>query len=144
MKRLLPYTLAAIALAVPSLLLASVLIEDEEDQLESIVTGVEDQGLGPVIDHGAFDQGGLVISAGDEVHRFDELGRDDARALLDELTGIDRASRVRLRQQQVTVRDDTATAVLNVELDGDTYVALRLRMVNDGEAWRVERVRVMS
>ena len=62
MKRFLPYALVAVALVVPSALLASVLLGSEEDELESIVSGLEDEGLGPVIDHGAFAHGGLVVS----------------------------------------------------------------------------------
>jgi hypothetical protein len=145
MKRLLPYALIAVALAVPSALLAAVLHQSEEDQLESLVAAVEDEGLGPLVDNGAFDsQSGLEISAGSELHAFNESGQREARELLDELTGIDSARRVVLRQRQVTVRDGAATAVLNVELDGGTYVALRLHLVDDAGQWRVERVRVMS
>lgn len=144
MKRFLPYILVAVALAVPSALLASMLIETDEDQLDAIVSGIERDGLAPVIDHGAFDEGGLEVSAGSQLHRFAEGDREAARALLEELTGIDEARDVRLRQREVTVRDDAATAVLNVELDGHSWVALRLQMVKDGSAWRVERVRVMG
>ena len=144
MKRALPYVLVVVALAVLSALLASALVDSDEDRLDAIVTGIESEGLGPVIDNGAFATGGLEVSAGSELHRFDEGGREAARQLLDELTGIDRASEVRLRQREVTLQDGGATAVLNVELDGRSWVALRIQMVKDGADWRVERVRVMS
>jgi hypothetical protein len=51
---------------------------------------------------------------------------------------------VELRQQQVTVTDDRATAILNVEVDDGDYVALRLELSNRDGQWLVERIRVMG
>jgi hypothetical protein len=142
MQRAVLYVIIAIVVAVPGALLASVLVETEEDQVQSIVDGLEQERLSSVIDHGSFEAG-LVVSVGSEDHTFEEADREAARELLDELTGIGSADRVRVHQRQVTVDEGSAEAVLNLEIDNG-FVALRLRMVNSSGEWLVESVRVMS
>lgn len=144
MRRLVTWSVAVLLVLVPSVLLARVLFESEEDQLGSLVTAIEDARSGALLDTADFGGGGLVISAGAESQRFDEGGRARAREMLEAATGLDAADRVRLRQQQVTVREDRATAILNVEVDDGDYVALRLELANRGGQWLVERIRVMG
>jgi hypothetical protein len=144
MRRLVTWSVAILLVLVPSVLLARVLFESEEDQLGSLVTAIEMDRSGALLDTADFGGAGLVISAGSESQRFSESGRARAREMLEAATGLDAADRVRLRQQQVTVRDDRATAILNVEVDDGDYVALRLELSNRDGQWLVERIRVMG
>jgi hypothetical protein len=144
MRRLVTFSIATLIVLVPAVLLARVLFESPEDQLGSIVTSIESQRSGALLDTADFGGAGLVISAGAESRRFDEGGRAGAREMLEAATGLDAADRVRLRQQQVTVSEDRATAILNVEVDEGDYVALRLELSNRDGQWLVERIRIMG
>jgi hypothetical protein len=144
MRRLVTYSIASLVVLVPAVLLALTLYESEEDQLGSLVTSIEDGRSGALLDTADFGGAGLVISAGATSRRFDEGGRAGARAMLEAATGLDAAARVQLRQRQVTVSDDRATAILNVEVDDGAYVALRLDLSNRDGQWLVERIRVMG
>jgi hypothetical protein len=144
MNRIFIYSLVVVIVTIPAVLLARTLIDTEEDQLQRIIDGVEDERVGALIDAAGFESGGLVVSAGESTQRFAGNEREAARSMLEEVTGIDSADRVRLRQQQVTVREENATAVLNVELGDGSYVALRLNLSRQGDQWRVERIRVMG
>jgi len=144
MNRLIAYSAAVLAVTIPAVLLARTLIQTDEDGLERIVSNIEQERSNALLDVAAFDQGGLVISAGTTSRRFDAAGVEDARALLEQATGIDSAGRVRLRQQQVRVNDERATALLNVEVGDGSYVGLRLNLtLHDGE-WLVDQIRVMG
>lgn len=144
MRRLVTYSIAILLVLVPSVLLATVLFESEEDQLGSLVTSIERGRSGALLDTADFAGEGLVISAGSESRRFAEGSRAGAREMLEAATGLDAADRVRLRQQQVTVNADRATAILNVEVGEGDYVALRLELSNRDGQWLVERIRVMG
>ena len=144
MNRLIAYSVAVLAVTIPAALLARTLIETEEDDLERIVFGIEQERTNALLEAAAFDCGGLVISTGSTSRRFDGAGLEEARALLEEATGLDSADHIRLRQRQVTVNDARATAVLNVELDGGSYIALRVSMMRYEGEWLVEHIRVMG
>lgn len=141
MNRIITYAALLIAITVPAVLLARTLINTDEDQMEAILAGLEDRSFDSLLDSAAE---GLVISAGERAQRFDSADREAARAALEEETGIESASRVSLRQRQITVRDQAATAVLNVEVDEGSYVALRINMTRQDDRWVVERIRVMG
>lgn len=144
MNRLIAYSVAVLAVTIPAALLARTLIETEEDDLERIVSGIEQERSGALLDAAAFDRGGLVISTRSTSQRFGGTGLEEARALLETATGLDSADNIRLRQRQVTVNDASATAVLNVELDEGSFVALRVSMMRYEGEWFVEHIRVMG
>jgi hypothetical protein len=144
MHRIALYAAAAVAVIVPAVLVGSALWASEDDQVDRIVGSLERDRLESILDAAAFEDGGLVVSAGQDAQRFGAAGRDAARALLEERTGIEGAQSVRLRQRQVTVREGSATAILNVELDGGDWVALRLDLSRRDDRWIVERIRVMG
>jgi hypothetical protein len=144
MHRVTFYALLFLAVSVPAGVLAAVLIETDEDQIEGLIASVEDERMDALLEAATFDDGGLEISAGSDHRRFDLTQREEAARLLDETTGITSAQRVRLCQRQVTVRDDDATAVLNIEVDEGHYVALRLNLTLQQGQWRLERIRVMG
>lgn len=144
MNRVIIYTVVVLAVTIPTVLLASTLIETEEDRLEQIIGGLEQGSFDTMLDAAAFDQGGLIVSAGREAQRFGVTEREAARALLVQETGLDGSDRARLRQRRVTVRGERATAILNLELDRDIWVALRVNLSRSGDQWRVERIRVMG
>jgi len=143
-QRILIYLFVVVAVAVPGALLASALVETPEDELESIIAGLERDRVDSLVDHGAFAQGGLVVSAGSDVRTFDDSQREAAREALDALTGIGAADRVRVRQREVRMSGGRAEAVVSLELDEGTFVALGLRVVHESDGWVIERVRVMS
>lgn len=144
MNRLIAYSVAVLAVTIPAALLARTLIEREEDDLERIVSGIEQERSNALLEAAAFDNGGLVISTGSTSHRFDGAGLEEARVVLEAATGLDSADSIRLRQRQVTVNDARATAILNVELDGGSYIALRVSMMRHEGEWLVEHIRVMG
>ena len=144
MHRFIPYALIVLAVTIPGALLAAVLIESDEDQLEGLIKSVENDRMEAFLDVAAFEQGGLEVSAGSDSYRFDGSQRDEALQLLDDATGISSADRVRLCQQQVTVQNERATAILNVEVGEGTFVALRLNLSRLEGQWRVDRIRVMG
>lgn len=144
MNRLIAYSVAVLAVTIPAALLARTLIETEEDDLERIVSGIEQNRTSALLDAAAFDRGGLVISTGSESRRFDGAGLEEARAVLEAATGLDSAETIQLRQRQVTVNDARATAILNVELDEGSYIALRVSMMRHEGEWFVEHIRVMG
>ena len=144
MNRIVAYTALVIAITVPAVLLARTLIHSDEDQLTTIFDGLEQSSFDSLLDAAVFEAEGLVVSAGSSSRRFGAADREAARALLEEETGIESADTVRLRQQQVTVRDGSATAVLNVEVDDGTFVALRVDLTRQHDRWIVERIRVMG
>ncbi len=144
MNRFIAYSVVIIAVTIPAVLLARTLIDTDEDQLEHLISSVEQERFGALLGVETLDDGGFVVSTGSGAHQFSAAEVYEARALLDEVTGIDSAEHVRLRQQQVTVRDTQATMILNVEVDGGDYVALRVSMTFQGDRWLVERIRVMG
>lgn len=144
MHRFIPYALIVLAISIPGALLAAVLIESDEDQLDGLIKSVENERMEVLLDVAAFERGGLEVSAGSDFYHFDVSQREEALQLLEDATGITSADRVRLCQQQVTVQDERATAVLNVEVGQGTYVALRLNLSMWDGQWRVERIRVMG
>ncbi len=144
MNRIIFYSLLIVAVTIPGAILAAVLVETEEDQLDNLIGGVEQQRLDSLLDAADFERGGLEVSAGSSYQRFDATQRDEALALLDQVTGISSAERVQVRQRQVTVRAEQATAILNIEVNQGEYVALRLNLSRHHGQWRVERIRVMG
>ena len=144
MNKLLLYILLVVVVTIPGALLAAVLIETDEDQLDAIIGQLEDERFDGLLATANYSDGGLEISAGSDLHRFDESQRDEALELLDDATGISSAGSIQLRQQQVDVRDEEATAILNIEVDEGSYVALRLNLSLQQGQWRLERIRVMG
>lgn len=144
MNRLITYSLVAILVTVPAVLLARTLIETEADELESIISSLEETQFDGLLRAASFDDGGFTVSAGRSAQRFQVGEIERARELLETETGINASERVRLRQRQINVREDNATAILNVEVGEGSYVALRINLSRRGEEWRVERIRVMG
>lgn len=143
-NRLVAYAVAILAVTIPAALLARTLIETDEDSLERLVSGIEQDRADALLSRAAFDNGGVVISTGSTSRRFGTAGHDEARALLEAATGLESAENIQLRQHQVTINEGRATAVLNVEVDSSSYVALRVNLTRHGEEWLVDHIRIMG
>ena len=144
MPRFAAYFVLILAISLPAVLLARTFMDSDIARIEQLMAEVEDKGLSAWLDAATVDDQGFVISAGSETRRFHLSQRSQAQAWLDQMTGIDGAHEVRLRQQQVTVREPNATVVLNLQLGTDEYVSLRLSLQQVDQQWLIERIRVMS
>jgi hypothetical protein len=144
MPRFAAYFVLILAISLPAVLLARTFMDSDVSRIEQLMVAVEDQGLSPWLDGAALEGEGVVLSAGSETRRFHLAQRSQAQAWLNQMTGIDGAQEVRIRQQQVTVREPTATVVLNLQLGVDEYVSLRLSLQRVDDQWVIERIRVMS
>ena len=144
MPRFAAYFVLILAISLPAVLLARTFMDSDVSRIEQLLVEVEEQGLSPWLDAAALDGEGIVISAGAETRRFHLAQRGQAQAWLDQMTGIDGAQEVHIRQQQVTVREPNATVVLNLQTGVDEYVSLRLSLQRVDQQWLIERIRVMA
>ena len=141
MKKYFAFALAIASVTVPTILLANTLIDTEEDQIDQLLGSIEEERLDGLLNESMVAPAGIVISTREGTRHFEMVG--DARTALEDATGIQSADRVQLRQRQVTLNKDRATAVLNIEVSGD-YVAIRLDLSRQDDCWVVERIRVMA